>query len=316
MRRLSILAGILAIAIALIGLSWVAVDETQYVLVTEFGRVVATYGEGQSGLHGKWPWQSALAIDRRLRVTELAPREAITGDKRNIEVAAFVVWRVADPRLFVRSAGTLAAAGLRLDEQVASALSDALGGRPLEALASSDPKVWRLDDLTAEVRAAVAEVARSSLGVEVMDVRLRRFNHPLEVRPAVFDLIRSERKKVAATLRAEGEARFQELTSEADRRRDAVLAAADAEAERIRGRGEAEAIRALNAAHARDPKFFEFLRTLETYRAILDEKATVILSASSPLLRLLDRGPSEDLLKEPGAEPVTGREGPTSEARP
>jgi membrane protease subunit HflC len=187
---------------------------------------------------------------------------------------------------------------------VAAALSDALGGRPLEALASSDPKTWRLDDLTAEVRAAVADGARSALGVEVLDVRLRRYNHPLEVRPAVFDLIRSERKKVAATLRAEGEARFQELTSAADRRRDAILATADAEAERIRGRGAAEAIRTLNAAHARDPKFYEFLRTLETYRAILDAKATVILSTSSPLLRLLDRGPADELLKEPTAEPV------------
>ena len=83
---------------------------------------------------------------------------------------------------------------------------------------------------------AVAPGAREELGVEVVDIRLRRFNHPLEVRPSVFDLIRSERRQVAASLRAEGEAQYQILTSGADRERDAILARADADAERIKGR--------------------------------------------------------------------------------
>ena len=126
----------------------------------------------------------------------------------------------------------------------------------------------------------------------MLDVRLRRFNHPVEVRPAVFDLIRSERRQVAATLRAEGEAQYQTITSQADRARDAILAQAEAEAERIRGQAEAEATRLLNEAHARDPKFYEFLRTLEAYRSILDDRATVVLSASSPLLKLLTQGPA------------------------
>jgi modulator of FtsH protease HflC len=123
------------------------------------------------------------------------------------------------------------------------------------------------------------------------------------VRPAVFDLIRSERKQVAAALRAQGEAEYLTLTSQADRQRDAILAQADAEAERIRGQAEAEATRLYNDAHARDPKFAEFLRTLETYRAILDDKATVVLSASSPLLKLLSQGPSEALMGEPSKTP-------------
>ena len=126
----------------------------------------------------------------------------------------------------------------------------------------------------------------------MVDLGLRRFNHPLEVRPAVFDLIRSERRQVAAKLRAEGEAQYLTITSQADRMRDAILAQAEAEAERIRGQAEAEATRILNEAHSRDPRFFEFLRTLESYRSILDPKATIVLSSSSPLLKLLDRGPA------------------------
>jgi membrane protease subunit HflC len=308
---------ILFLLVILLWLTPVVVDETQYVLVTEFGRPVALYGDepGEAGLHWKWPWQATQAIDRRLRVFDPPAREVITGDKKNLEVASYVVWRVADPVRFVRSAGTAASAEARLEERVAAALSDAMGRRELASLASTDEAVWGLDALTGEVVAAVGPTAKAELGVEVVDVRLRRFNHPVEVRPAVFDLIRSERRQVAATLRAEGEARYQALTSEADRRRDAILAEADAEAERIRGRGEAEAARLLNEAHGRDPKFYEFVKTLETYRALLDDKATVVLSSASPLLRLLTQGPSDELMKEP-PPPSTDRVAGPAGGRP
>jgi membrane protease subunit HflC len=284
----------------------VVVDETQFVVVTDFGRIVAIHGDraDEAGLHAKWPWQAALAIDRRLRVFDPPPREVMTGDKRNLEVASYVVWRVGDPARFLRSAATLDAAEARLNERVAAALSDAIGRRELPALASTDPARWQLDSLMSDVLAAVAPQARDELGVEVLDIRLRRFCPPVEVRPAVFDLIRSERKQVAATLRAQGEAEYQALTSQAERERDAIVAQADAEAERIRGRGEAEAIRLSNEAHGRDPKFYEFVRTLETYRAILDDKATVILSSASPLLKLLTRGPADELLNPPTPSPA------------
>jgi membrane protease subunit HflC len=133
-------------------------------------------------------------------------------------------------------------------------------------------------------------------------VRLRRFNHPVEVRPAVFDLIRSERRQVAAKLRADGESQYVSITSSADRMRDTILAQAEADAQRTKGAAQAEAARILNQAHARDPKFFEFLRTLESYRSILDGQTTVVLSSSSPLLKLLSHGPSPERSAEPPAD--------------
>jgi membrane protease subunit HflC len=193
-----------------------------------------------------------------------------------------------------------------LEERVAAALSDAVGRRDLAALASTDPNVWGLDALTGEVVATIGPTAARELGVEVVDVRFRRFNHPVEVRPAVFDLIRSERKQVAAALRAEGEARFQAITSQAERERDTILAQADAEAERIRGQAEAEATRLANEAQARDPKFAEFLRTLEAYKSILDDKATVVLSSSSPLLQLFTRGPADEPVGQLAPKPTPG----------
>jgi membrane protease subunit HflC len=317
--RLIFVLGLLAIAITAALRSWVIVDETQYVVVTDFGRIVAVHGDdaGEAGLHAKWPWQSALYIDRRLQVFDPPPREVLTGDKRNLEVASYVVWRVGAPVRFLQSAATLDAAEARLSERVAAALSNAIGRRELSALVSTDAKLWQLDALVAEVLAAVAPQAQSELGLEVLDVRLRRFTPPLEVRPAVFDLIRSERRQVAATLRAEGEAEYQTITSQAERERDATLAQADAEAERIRGRGQAEATRLSNEAHARDPKFAEFLRTLDAYRALLDDKATIVLSSASPLLKLLTQGPSEELLNAPPSPPApTAERSSASESPP
>ena len=310
------------VALGLLGLalfrSLVVVDETEFVLITEFGRTVDVLGDepGEAGLRLKWPWLSRVAVDRRLRVFDPPAREMITGDKRNLEVSSYVAWRVGDPVRFLAAAGTLEAAEARLNERASAALSDALGRRDLASLASTDPQVWRLDALTGEVLEAIAPPARGELGVEVLDVRLRRFNHPVEVRPAVFDLIRGERKQVAERLRAEGESQYQILKSQAERERDAIVSRADAEAERIRGKGDAEAIRLLNEAHARDPKFYEFVRTLETYRSILDDRATLVLSSASPLLRLLTKGPAEDLLRDEPAPSTAEKVASPTGARP
>ena len=242
-----VIVALMGVAIA----SLVVVDETEFAVVTSFGRIAAVYGDGPSeaGLHPKAPWQFAIKIDRRFRVFDPPPREVMTGDKRNLEVAPYVVWRVADPIVFLRGSGSHELAEARLNERVSAGLSDAIGRRELSSLASTDAARWALDGLTREVLGAVAPAARDELGVEVLDVRLRRFGHPLEVRPAVFELIRSERRQVAARLRAEGEAQYLTITSQADRSRDTILAEAEAEAKRIRGNAEAEATRLLNEAH-------------------------------------------------------------------
>jgi modulator of FtsH protease HflC len=299
LRRLIPLLALLGVA--LLGFSClVAVDETEYAIVTSFGDVAAVHGQepGTAGLHLKSPWQSVLRVDRRLRAFDPAPREVITADKRNLEVASYLVYRVGDPLAFVRGAGSTEQAEARLAERVSAALSDAIGRRDLAALATTDRARWALDEVSKETLGAVAPGARSELGIDVVDLGLRRFNHPLEVRPAVFELIRSERRQVAARLRAEGEAQYTTITSQADRNRDAILAQAEAEADRIRGHAQAESTRVLNEAHSRDPRFYELTRTLESYASILDPKATIVLSSSSPLLKLLDRGPGEEAVPQ------------------
>jgi modulator of FtsH protease HflC len=310
--RWTIVTCVLAALAGIAFSSFVVVDETEFAVVTSFGRIAAVHGFGDSGagLHRKAPWQLAIKIDRRFQVFDPPPREVMTGDKRNLEVAPYVVWRVADPVVFLRGSGSPELAEARLNERVSAGLSDAIGRRELASLASTDAARWALDELTRDVLQAVAPAARDELGIEVIDLRLRRFGHPLEVRPAVFELIRSERRQVAARLRAEGEAQYLTITSQADRSRDTILAEAEAEARRIRGNAEAEATRLLNEAHGRDPRFFEFLRTLESYRSILDERSMVVLTSSSPLLKLLVHGPAPLGPNEPAGSQARDDAGP------
>ena len=308
--------GWLALFLVLAGGAWLAwnslviVDESHYALVAEFGKPVALYGDGpaESGPHLRLPWQSAQFIDKRLQIAEMPSREVMTGDKRNIEISPFVTWRVADPLKLIEAAGTLDAASIRLQERATSALSQTIASRPLSALASSKADEWQGDSLDEVAAAQVRDGLKAELGIEVISLGLRRFQPPMEVRPAIFDRIRSERKQVAERLRAEGEAEYQVVVSRANRESEELLARAEAEAAGVRAQGEADAMKTLNTAQAADPEFFGFLRSLETLDALLDKNATLVLSPSSPWLRMLREGP--------GLQPRTSGNSPDAAGAP
>lgn len=318
--------GLIALGLVLASLGWIAtrcvvvVDETEFVLMSEFGKLVAVHGDkpGESGPYWAWPWQAAWRIDRRLQVFDSPSRELITRDKQNLEVGAVVAWKVADPVVFLRGAGGTEAAEAWLGERVTAELGESLGRHDLAALASTDAQTWRLEAITQEVLAAVERPALAELGISVADVRLGRFNHPVEVRPAMFDLIRSERARVSQSLRAEGEAKYLAITSTAEANKDAVLAEADAEAARIAGEADAEAAKILNEAYSKDPELAELTRTLDAYSALLGTRSTIVLSTGSPLLRLLQQGPAS-IGGSPPPPTIDGsrtRERPGPEPRP
>ncbi len=287
-HRLAILGG-LALLLAAVA-AWrsvVIVDQAEMVYITEFGRPVRLLTE--PGLYSKWPHQSRRGFDRRLQFGAPPPREMLTKDKKNLEVAWYVGWRIADVERFLTTVRTPADASARLEDMVASVLAAELGGRDLADLVRvGDGSA--LGPLMAGVTTRVAEQARREYGLTVADVRLRRLNYPGEVREAVFEQIRSERRRVAAATRAEGESQARTIRSAADRERSRTVAEAEADAARLVGEGEAAATRIANEAHAADPAFYQFLKTLDTYRAALDNRTTLVLSAESAFLRLLTQG--------------------------
>jgi modulator of FtsH protease HflC len=289
MRRSArlVLTTLAIIAFVALARSVLLVDQSETAFVTSFGRPARLIEE--PGLHFKWPHQGVRTFDRRIQLDAPPAREMLTKDKKNLEAAWYTSWRIADVGRFLRTVRTMPDASARLEDMAAAVLAAELGGRELGQLVSVGDRSM-LDEMTSDLTRHVAEQAAQEYGVEVVAVRLRRLNYPEEVRVAVFEQIRSERQRVAAATRAEGESQARIIKSAADRDRATAIAQAESDAARLIGEGEAQAARIANDAQAADPAFYQFLKTLDTYRSALDSRTTLILSADSSFLRLLTHG--------------------------
>ncbi len=297
------------------------VDETEVVIVERLGKIVSVFDRAEDrGLAVKLPWPigTVRRFDRRVQLFDPAGREMFTRDKKNITVDAYLCWKIAEPTgdeaildrpavRFFRALGAIPIAQAQLETRVRSALatriaqvelSDLMRVVDSESPPEAEPKM-SLDSIAADLlrdvrqRSEDAVPVRELLGIDVVDVRIKRINFPLGNQQAVFDRMKSERQKIADRYRSAGLAENTVIRSHADRQYNEIMAKADAEAERIRGDAEAEALGILNQAHARDPEFYQALKTLDGYKKVLGEKTTLVLSASSGLLKLLVEGVPE-----------------------
>jgi membrane protease subunit HflC len=316
---------LICLAAAVIGPTvFFSVDRTEFVYLTQFGRRIATFdGENnsQAGLHVKWPWpvQTVQRLDRRLQFFDLPGAELLTRDPKGdtidktLTIDAYVCWRIpnsAGADLFVRSVGTADRAQQVLGQRIASELGSAIAGMELSELINTEPgaveRDRRLlrDRLLDQGSPSLRQSALAEYGIDVVDIRLRRTNHPPAVREAIFERIRSERAKKVADYQSEGERLAANIRSQSEREVSDMKAAAEARAIAIRGQANAEADRIRNLAQAKDPQFYSFLRKLEEYQRILgDNKTTLLLSTHRNMFDLLFNPPV--LNKAP---PGTGRE--------
>ncbi|HTP34712.1 MAG TPA: protease modulator HflC [Candidatus Acidoferrales bacterium] len=274
-------------ALILIWRTFFSVSETEFVLVTQFGRPL--YAATDAGLHMKWAFQSATYFDRRLRVYNPRPSEFLTRDKKNIVVDSYVAWRIQDPARFVQTVGDPVAAEMRLHDIVWSGLSAALGAHDLDALVAPGGKV-QTGDLMDALTDLTDRSALAQYGIRVADVRIKRINLPEQNKQSVYARMRAERERIARQYRAEGEEQALSIRADADRQKAEILSAAYREAEKIRGQGDAESTRIYGQAYSKNPRFYKLLRTLEAYKKVLDDKTTAILSSDSELLRVLTHG--------------------------
>ncbi len=314
------------IALALVASSSVIfVDETEFVVVETLGQIAAVYDRTDAlrndrGLHFKLPWPVATVrrFDRRQQLFDPPGREIFTRDKKNITVSSYLCWKIAEPPesdiplddrpvvRFFRGLGNHATAEARLNARVRSALEVELGQVELtELLHVGTPEGAPADDSPLKVIAEKAlrklkqqvggEGFRDRLGIDLVDLRIRRINLPEGNRLAVYERMRTERERIAERYRSAGLAEKSRIESHARLQAEELLSRADADAERIKGEGEAEAIRILNQAYAQDPEFYEFQRTLATYSKILSERTTLVMSSGSRLFKLLIDGVPDPL---------------------
>jgi membrane protease subunit HflC len=287
-RRTYLIAGGAVVLSALLASTLFSVRETEFGLITQFGRPL--YAVTSAGLHAKWPFQTLLRFDRRLRIYNPRPSEFLTRDKKNLLIENYVAWRIQDPDRFVQAVGDPQAAEMRLHDVIWSGLSAAVGNRDLDSLVSSAPEKLQAAAMLDQLTQNVDRAALDQYGIHVLDVSIKRLNLPEQNKQSVYARMRAERERIARQYRAEGEEQALAIRADADRQKEEILSAAYRDAEKTRGEGDAEATRIYGQAYSKNPRFYKLLRTLESYKKVLDDKTTVVLSSDSELLRVLTKG--------------------------
>ncbi len=257
------------------------VDEKEQVIVTQMGEYVKTVDK--PGLNFKIPFiQTVHRMEKRVLVSDASPAEYLTMDKMKLVVDSYTRWRIADPLLFYKTVRNEAGARLRLDGIVASQLRTEFGANNL----------WDIigparEPIMKSVALDTNKVVRE-FGMEVLDVRIKRADLPVEVQASVFDRMMAERMKISMMYRAEGEEEARMIRAEADREATVILAEAYKESKKLRGVGDANATTIYAAAFGQDPEFYSFVRTLEAYEKFLADGTTLVLSSDSELFKYLE----------------------------
>ncbi|MBX9634052.1 MAG: protease modulator HflC [Magnetospirillum sp.] len=281
-------AGILlAVLLMFAGSSLFVVNQAEQALVLRLGAHRATIKE--PGLHMKWPFiEDVVRYDLRLLSLEPPAEEIILGDQKRIVVDTFTRYRISDPLMFFKALRNETAARAQLTQIVSSALRQAMGQIMLPTLLS-DERTKLMENILKEVGERAAPY-----GIAVADVRIRRADLPEETSQSIYDRMKSERERQAKELRAQGYEWGQQIRARADRERTVILAEATRQANVLRSQGDTESSRIFNDAYGRDPKFYDFYRSLEAYRKTLaDGNTTLVLSPDSDFFRYFGNGPHQ-----------------------
>ena len=274
---------IAAIVVTVLGCAMFSfqVASNESAVLTRFGSPVRNLTD--PGLYFKWPWpvDTVHRYDPRLAFYDTRISEALTQDKRNVILPVFLAWRVADPLKFLQSLGTPAAAPTKLDSLATSARNALLGRYDFQELVSTDPSRLKLAELEQRLAETIRPQALAAFGIAIEQVGLKRIALPEANTLYVFERMKAERGQYAAKFRAEGRREAEELRAKTDAERTVLLAEAQKFAEETRGQAEADAARIYAEAHAQDPKFYTFLRELETLRKVTRENTTLILDTDT-----------------------------------
>ena len=276
-----ILIGLVAILV-LLGLTTVfIVDETEQVVILAFGKPVRTITEPGINMKVPFPLQEKIRFDDRLLEYDSPPEEILSKDKKTLIVDNYVRWRIVDALQFLKTVQAIPTALSRMDDIVYSELRRELGTHDMvEIITENREKLM-------EIVTFNSNNATLDYGIEVLDVRIRRVDLPAENEESIYARMEAERNRQANKFRSEGEEEAQKIRASTDRDKTIILADAYKEAEGIRGEGDAKAVEIYANAYSADTKFYEFVRTLDTYKKIIDDKTTLVLPADSRLFKLL-----------------------------
>ncbi len=265
---------VLFVLLFAIGQCFFTVDERERAILLQLGKPVS--GALEPGLHFKLPFvQNVVSFDHRVLEYDAVPAEILTEDKKNLVVDNYSRWRIVDPLLFYRTVRTVSQATARIDGIIYSELRASLGKFTMtEIISSKRPQI--MEEVTAK-----SDVLLAEYGIDVLDVRIKRTDLPKENQQAIFGRMRAERERQAKQYRSEGREEGAKIRAAVEKDRAVMLAEARRESEVIRGKGDAEAASIYAQALSRDPEFYSFTRSMESYRRSLKDKTRLVLTPDS-----------------------------------
>lgn len=277
----------IAAALILVSQSFFIVDATEFAVVTQFGEFQRSYTT--PGLKTKAPFiQNAVKFDNRLQRFDVPPANFITLDKKNLVIDAYARYRITDPLLFLQNLFNLEAAGPKVGDIVNSELrKEVASDNQSDIISETREQVMERVTVAAQLIASSSGESGRGLGIEIVDVRIKRADFPESIAESVFQRMNAERRRVANQERAEGERTKLQVESDADRQVAEIAAEANREALEIRGNAEGQSIQIFAEAIQQDPEFYAFLRSLEAYQTVLNAGDTVVLNSQSELFRFL-----------------------------
>ena len=278
--RLISLLVVAVIAVFVAAGAFFVIDERKQAIVVQFGEPKRTIAE--SGLHLKMPiFEQVILLEKRILSLDVPPQEVLASDQRRILVDSFARFRIVDPLRMYQAARTELRAADLLERIMQSAVRQILATQEMPAIVSGERRA-----LMAQIENLTNERAQS-IGLEVIDVRLKRVDLPPQNSQSIFQRMETERQREAAQARAEGQEEALKIRAGADREVAETLANAEREAQKLRGEADAVAVRVFAEAFGRDKEFFEFYRTMQAYRKALGkDDTTLVLSPDSEFFRL------------------------------
>ena len=285
MSKQNLIFGILAVLVFLVMLGvspFYVVDLTQTAIVVKLGAPQRTITE--PGLKWKIPFlEEVTYFDKRLLDYDVPAREVITQDKKTILIDNFAKWRIVDPLKVYQAFQTQRGALQRLDDIIYSELRVELGRHDLDEIVSTN-RLLIMSTVTKK-----SNDKASPYGLMVEDVRIKRADLPEQNEKTIFARMQAERQRIAKQYRAEGEEEAQKIRSSAEKDREILLAEAYKTSQQIRGEGEAKAFKAYADAYNKDPKYFEFVRSMEAYKKVFAKDTTMVLTPDSEFLKYLKK---------------------------
>ena len=285
MKRSSIIISALSlIAVIIISQSIYVVSEIERAVKLRFGEIVEF--DVQPGLHFKWPILNSIKyFDGRILTLDAVPQRYLTSEKKALMVDSFIKWRIKDvAKYFTTTGGDEERAKRLLSQRVDTGLRNEFGIRTVKEVVSGER-----DQLMNSLATSLDKIAQQELGVEVIDLRVKKIDLPFEVSDSVYNRMRTERERLARELRAQGNEVAEKIRATADKDKTIILADAYREAEETRGNGDAKATATYAEAYTKDPEFYDFTRSLKAYQATFQSKGDIlIIDPDSDFFKYLD----------------------------